>query len=278
MKREKKEEGGGGAAAWMSTFSDLMNLLLCFFVLLFSMSSVDAEKFEQVIASLNSSFSIFDGGATSIIEGNLISSGMSQLNNFDEYFNDMGKQQEEQEQEIIDSMDKYKEQMEQENYEASEELGEEIEDSLNNIGISDNVDIQVEEYYVQLTLNGKLLFDSGKADLKTESLDILSKLGDILKYYSEYRIQIIGHTDSVPNNPNGKYVDNWELSQGRAYSVLKYLKNNKGMSEEKMECSGRGETDPIATNDTPEGREQNRRVEIRIYNKYNSGIEEQESQ
>ena len=87
MARKKKNEGngGGGSPAWMSTFSDLMNLLLCFFVLLFSMSTIDAEKFEEIAASLKASFSIFDGGAASLTEGNLISSGISQLNDLNDY-------------------------------------------------------------------------------------------------------------------------------------------------------------------------------------------------
>ena len=164
MKKEGKDEAKApGVAPWMATFSDLMNLLLCFFVLLFAMSSVDAEKFEAVIASLNSSFSIFDGGATSITEGNLISSGISQLNDFNDYYNNMGMKQEEDDKDVIDSMDKYKDKLKEDNINASEELGEEIQDKINNTGISQNVDIQVEEYYVQLTLNGNLLFDSGKA-------------------------------------------------------------------------------------------------------------------
>ena len=86
-KKPKQEEAPAGAPAWMATFSDLMNLLLCFFVLLFSMSSTDTEKFQEVIASIQSSFSIFSSGGTSIGEGQMISSGISQLEMFDDYFN-----------------------------------------------------------------------------------------------------------------------------------------------------------------------------------------------
>ena len=86
-KKQKQEEGPAGSPAWMATFSDLMNLLLCFFVLLFSMSSTDTEKFQEVIASIQSSFSIFSSGSTSIGEGQMISSGISQLEMFDDYFN-----------------------------------------------------------------------------------------------------------------------------------------------------------------------------------------------
>ena len=86
MARKKQEDAPKGSPAWMSTFSDLMNLLLCFFVLLFSMSTVDAEKFKMVVASLQSSFSVLPSGGSSIGEGQLISSGVSQLKDFSMFF------------------------------------------------------------------------------------------------------------------------------------------------------------------------------------------------
>jgi chemotaxis protein MotB len=91
--RKKTEEAPAGAPAWMATFSDLMNLLLCFFVLLFSMSTVDAEKFEMVIASLQSSFSILPSGGASIGDGEMVSSGVSQLQMYDIYYNQMANTQ-----------------------------------------------------------------------------------------------------------------------------------------------------------------------------------------
>ena len=87
MAMQRKEDPPKGSPAWMNTFADLMNLLLCFFVMLFSMSSVNEEKFEKVIASFQSTFSILPGGGASIGEGELISSGISQLENFDSYYN-----------------------------------------------------------------------------------------------------------------------------------------------------------------------------------------------
>ena len=79
MPKKRPEDPPKGSPAWMATFSDLMNLLLCFFVLLFSMSTVDADKFQQVIASLQSSVSILPAGGTSIVEGEMISAGVRQL-------------------------------------------------------------------------------------------------------------------------------------------------------------------------------------------------------
>ena len=91
MAKKRQEEPPKGSPAWMATFSDLMNLLLCFFVLLFSMSTVDAQKFEAVAASFSQTFSIFEAGATAIGDGILISNGVSQLNELDKYINSTGK-------------------------------------------------------------------------------------------------------------------------------------------------------------------------------------------
>lgn len=87
MARQKKEDPPAGSPAWMATFSDLMNLLLCFFVLLFSMSTVDAEKFQLVIASLQSHFSVLQGGSNSIGDGEMVGAGINQLQYYDTFYN-----------------------------------------------------------------------------------------------------------------------------------------------------------------------------------------------
>ena len=92
---KRKEDPPKPAAAWMATFSDLMNLLLCFFVLLFSMSTLDAAKFEQLAASFSDSFSIFSAGSTSIGEGLFVCNGLIQLNELDVYIDTMVKENEE---------------------------------------------------------------------------------------------------------------------------------------------------------------------------------------
>ena len=88
MAKKKQDDAPAGSPAWMATFSDLMNLLLCFFVLLFSMSSVDAAKFNEVLASLQSSFSILPSGGSTIGEGEMVGNGISQLKELDVYFNE----------------------------------------------------------------------------------------------------------------------------------------------------------------------------------------------
>ena len=91
MAKRKEDTPPPGSPAWMATFSDLMNLLLCFFVLLFSMSTIEESKWQELVASMNNTFSVFDSGATAIGDGILISNGVSQLNELDKYINSTGK-------------------------------------------------------------------------------------------------------------------------------------------------------------------------------------------
>ncbi|MBP3339025.1 MAG: flagellar motor protein MotB [Lachnospiraceae bacterium] len=272
-KKKKQSEGGGaGAADWMQTFSDLMNLLLCFFVLLFSMSTVDAQKFEEVAASLKASYSIFDGGAASLSEGSLISSGISQLNDLDDYYENMGTNQDESEETDVEDMEEFEEIRQEEMIEESEQIGEELQGDLEMNGLlsEGSIDIEITAQYVMLNLSGTALFDSSSADIKDESYEFLNKLGNVLKKYDDYQIEIVGHTDSRPMASGAKYKNNMLLSQARAYTIFEYLVNDKDMDAKTMKCTGRGEYEPIATNTTAEGRAQNRRVEIRIYNSYST--------
>ena len=118
---------------------------------------------------------------------------------------------------------------------------------------------------LQLTLNGALLFDSGSATLKEESLPMMQKLGEILARYSESVVEVEGHTDNVPIHTS-KFANNNELSSFRALAVFDFLAQNTTLDPSMIKHSGRGEYVPIADNSVPEGRAKNRRVEIKIYN------------
>lgn len=266
MAKQRKEDAPPpGSPAWMSTFGDLMNLLLCFFVLLFSMSKIDAEEFAKLAASFSNQFSVFDGGATAIGEGILISNGVSQLNELDKYINSTGKMAEnEEEADKFDSKQNVAEQMEQAQLERSEELAEQVQEAVNENDLSGQIDVQFTSQYVQLTLNGAILFDSGKAELKKEIYPVLDNIGVILEKYATNTIEIEGHTDNIPMH-SAKYANNNELSSARALSVFDYFAANTNLDPARIKTSGRGEYVPVADNSTPEGRAANRRVEIRIY-------------
>lgn len=287
MARKKQEEEKGVEAGWMNTFADLMNLLLCFFVLLFSMSTVDADKYEQLVTSMTESINIFDKGGSSIGDGAFVSSGTDQLISVEQYFNeyenpgestkaepdeskrtdvDGNPQPNDSPDEDLSNAEKqYQAKKAAEQKAKVDELYGRVNDDANRQNVEDKININIDKdnQYVQISLNGALLFDTGEVDIKKSVLPLMSKVGDILKQYSTHRIKIEGHTDNVP--VSGKYRNNMLLSTARANSVFEYLKDIKKISPKSMETSGFGEYKPVATNKTAKGRAQNRRVEIKIY-------------
>ncbi len=276
MAKRKEDEPKPGAPAWQSTFADLMNLLLCFFVLLFSMSSINEEKYELIVASFSkSTFSIFEAGSSAIGDGVLVSNGVSQLNELSDYINSMGLNSDGEEYTIEsedtnaeDEMD-VKAEMTESGLEESEELAERIQEALEENNMDKDVDIDFTSQYVQLTLKGSILFDSGSVELKEECLPVLDLIGVILERYATSTIEIEGHTDNVPMN-GAKYSNNDELSDGRALSVFNYLIDTTLLDPATIKHTGRGEYVPVADNSTAEGRSKNRRVEIKIYNSLNN--------
>lgn len=267
MARKKREEPQKAEAAWMNTFADLMNLLLCFFVLLFSMSTVDAQKFELIAASFSQSFSIFSGGNISVGKGMLLGNGVDQLSKLDQYIDSMGKAAEsEEETEEMDELHAMQEKLEEAGLEASEKLAEQIEEAIEEGQMEDNIQVDFTSQYVQLTLKGAILFDSGSASLREEALPIIERVALILERYAKHTIEIEGHTDTVPMGSGKRYANNNELSSARALSMFDYLVEHTTLDPAKIKHSGRGEYVPVADNSTPEGRSKNRRIEIKIYN------------
>lgn len=277
MAKRKPEEPPAGLAPWMATFSDLMNLLLCFFVLLFSMSSISEEKFNEFVASMSSAFSILDGGASAIGDGILISNGVSQLNDLDEYINSTGKNADsdmdsDQFEEFDakgDALEEYfekvKEAMEEQNLKLNEELAERITEAVEESNMTEQIEVNFTSEYVLLSLKGAFLFDSGKAVIRGDAYSALDRVGVILERYAGGIIEIEGHTDNVPMH-SAQYANNNELSSARALSVFDYLMDNTSLDPALIKHSGRGEYVPVADNGTEAGRAKNRRVEIRIYN------------
>ena len=319
MAKQKQEEPPKGAPAWMATFSDLMNLLLCFFVLLFSMSSVDEEKFEALIASLQSQYSILKGGGSSVGEGKMVSAGINQMQKYDVYFNPKSTSSGEgksdaEEKDILHTLadddganhnpeDGYadaegqeegldaardeskqdvagvedteiteaaaKEVLDEAQIRESEQIADKVDRLLKKYGIQDMVDVDFNGQYVAMTLNGAILFASGSSELAEDALPLVDKIGTILQKFKSNTIEIEGHTDNVPVH-NARFADNNVLSMYRALSVADYLRASTHLNPANIKSSGRGDYVPIADNGTPEGRAQNRRVEIKVFNSYNS--------
>lgn len=248
MAKEKKaEEPKKGAPAWMATFSDMMTLLLCFFVLLFSMSSLDVAKFIAFINAYSGSTGIIDGGEVLMSNAGMLGGGV--------------ENSVEQEEVLAEAIaEQIAEQMED-----MEDMKESLEEFLKSEGLENKVTVEQDGEEVILTFSDFMLFDSGQAIIKPEGLEVLGKIGGEIKQYLDdgYIARAEGHTDNFPIN-SFIFPSNWELSASRAISVAKYLINEVEISPMALSAEGFGEYYPIASNDTAEGRAQNRRVEIKV--------------
>lgn len=235
---DSDEESGGNE--WLATYGDLVTLLLCFFVLLFASSSLDAKKFKAAAASLNVAF---DGGsALGMNQGGDSVVDLSELPLNDTLEN------------------KAKEE------ETMDEIYNEVQKIINSEGLDSEIAVKKSERGVLLIFTDDFLFDKGQAVVKTDVKKTLYSLGNILKKYNK-NIRIEGHTDNIPIK-NNYFDSNWELSTSRAISVVKYyteeLSANERISPNVFEVAGLGEYSPVAPNDTDENRQKNRRIEVII--------------
>jgi chemotaxis protein MotB len=222
-----------GAPAWVVTFGDLMSLLLCFFVLMLSFSDMDRKKYKIVSGSLKNAFGIQRKVPT-------FESPKGQKMIAREF-----------EQTIILTR-------------IEDEIINQIKTELkSNIkSAEDLVDVKVSENQITIRLMGETTFDTGKAEIKPQFKQFLFKIGSILNK-SPGEVIIAGHTDNVPLH-GGRFRSNLGLSIARAGSVAEFLLQNTDIEPDRVSTMGLGEYRPLASNDTPEGRQKNRRVEIVI--------------
>lgn len=225
----------------------------------------------MVIASLQSSISIFQNGSLSIGDGELVGAGIRQLEFLDSYYKDLANSQQDDDDE--GTTGDLQDQLAQAGLKESEEIADNVQNAVDDLGISDAVEITFDEQYVMLNLSGGILFESGKAEIMPEAQAIIDKIAIVLKQYDKNIIEVEGHTDNVPIK-SGRYENNNVLSMYRALAVADYIREVTDLNPAYIKSSGRGEYVPIADNSTAEGRARNRRVVIKIYNSYSSNIEE----
>jgi len=243
-KKKKAEEGGGGCPPWMTTFSDLMSLLLTFFVLLLSMASLDQKKIKEALGSLKGALGVLEGGFKTEVSKELIlpSAGlvppkklvMRQLKKVLSNYIRPGRG---------------KSSKSKEGYIKSEEEKK------------GPVEIRETKEGIVVSVVGGILFEPGSDVLKPEGKKVLDKIIELVKNLN-YPIRIEGHTDDTPVE-GGKFKSNWELSVARAISVLRYF-ISKGIPPQRLSVAGYGPYKPLYPNDTPEHRARNRRVDIVI--------------
>jgi len=237
--RKKKTAAVESSPHWMTTYSDLVTLLLGFFILLFSISSINVERFQQIFASIQTSFL----GYTGIME--------SEPEPLDLY------------EDLMVPENNYLEQALAERTAKVEAIKEKVEAFLLETGLEGTVEIRFEQRGVVMDLPDYIFFERGSAELRPEARQFLDKLSVLFSEMDDNNIIVEGHTCNLPIN-TPFYPTNWELSVARSVRVVRYLVEVKGMKPERFVATGYGEYQPLDTNETPEGRARNRRVTMVI--------------
>ncbi|SDN20017.1 OmpA/MotB family protein [Acetanaerobacterium elongatum] len=255
----KKHEDEGISNEWLNTYADMVTLLLTFFVMLYSMSTVDADKFTFLASALSN---IGINTEQLVVTPDLKKDATGKVGNTGSGIGDSDIANASQEPINLETLyDMLK------NYVDTQTEGE----------IKESIDVQKGKHYVFIRFTDNVFFNADSAVLRNEGKVVLDNIGEGIKNAeaSIGTIRIEGHTAAIPENEN-YHVDDRQLSSDRANEVLKYLEKNCKIQSELLSSLGYGKYRPIADNNTPEGRKQNRRVEILVVDK-NIDVDDKDS-
>ena len=263
---EEQEDDSPGIPAWVMTFADLMSLLMCFFVLLLSFSEIDAQKFKQIAGELSAAFGvqrevpaleipmgtspIFDKFSPGKPEPTPVDSVRQQTTEQDPKLETLREELEADVQKQV--QDTTKEQI--------DTSMDALRDVLENELAQGRMQLENDRKRIIIRVEEKGSFPSGSAEMTPEFQDMLDRIATVLAELPG-EITIEGHTDNIPINTS-RFQSNWDLSAARASSVANALLYNETIKPERMRVQGYAETRPRASNEWPETRALNRRVEI----------------
>ncbi|GGL65679.1 flagellar motor protein MotB [Sporolactobacillus putidus] len=251
----KKVDDHENSDRWMITYSDLITLLLVFFIVMFSMSSIQNQRFNALVSSLRSSFQgnsiLQDMGYPATDKGQTAPTVPVQQKP-----NALSDKQQKNDTKQLDAL--------------YVKLSQYIKDNH----LSPDVSLTDTPRGVQLTFRETIFFDLGKADLKSNAQPVLQKIGGILGEVPN-DVAVEGYTDDTPFRSNQSAIhSNWELSGARAQTVMNYLIQEDKLPPNRFHFVGYGEYKPVVKNDTPEHKAMNRRVNIVVIREQNTNTAE----
>lgn len=233
MRRRKKQEEEENLERWLVSYADFITLLFAFFVVMYSISSVNEGKYRVLSDTLIQAFKNPPRAIQPVQTGDEMAVGEpSPLSKKKGAPSASG---------------------------ALDTMAREFEFALKNLIDQDLINVDRSKSWVEIEINNSILYPSGSAQLSESAKPVLDKLAEILNRYPN-PLQVEGFTDNVPIR-NERFPSNWELSAARAASVVR-LFQQEGVGPGRMAAIGYGEFRPVATNATPEGRTRNRRVAI----------------
>ena len=226
----------------MATYGDMVTLVLCFFVLLYAMSTIDAQKAQQAVLSLRGSLGVLKGGRTreTPLEPNPITQPT----------NDGRTPAPSPEIRMLDT----------------QHIAYNINSYLRSEGLDKSIQVTINQRGVAVSMSDQFLFDSGSAQLKPDGQRVLYKIATLVRDEVP-AISIEGHTDSVPLR-GGMYRDNWGLSAARAARVASYMQEDGQVDPRRLQAVGYGPSRPLVPNDTREHQALNRRVDLVFLSQY----------
>ncbi len=242
--RKKKKQGHANSERWLLTYSDLITLLMAFFVVMYSMAQMDLSKFQQMSASMQKAFNVMvlEGMDNDAVHGEGANLESPSPDDIDPLKTDAGP-------ESIQTQD-------------FAAIQKDMSQFAKMRGVEGKVNVRSTQEGIVISLSGNLLFDPAKAELKPQAVVILDKVAEVIKTRKN-EVRVEGHTDNVPVE-SALYPSNWELSTARSISVVKYFTTISGILPDRMSAVGFGEYRPLVDNDTREHRAQNRRADIVI--------------
>ena len=234
--RAKLESENSSTSGWLTTFNDLVTLLMVFFVLLFTMSTIDTKKMQDFQYALQSGLGILE-------EGKMVSISVKET-------------------QLIDDMSHIMAQAESDLQNKGGGTSEgKLADQIRQLMENDlNIQVQHTHHGTRLSFEDQVLFDFGKATINPVGFSFLDTIAGAIKKLP-YAVRVEGHTDNIPIQTK-RFPSNWELSVARAVNVVKYFAEVSNINPQRLSAVGYGESRPVVANDIRTNRAKNRRVEI----------------
>ncbi len=236
-RRRRRPDSGGGGGNWLTTYGDMVTLLLTFFVFLFAFSTVDVQKFEKLLLSFQGALGVMPGGKS--VE--------------EETTNPMGGQPERD----AGSSSRQTQDV--------RHISERIVALVRREQLESQISITVDQRGIIISLSEQVLYETGSVNVRPEGQRLIHKIGLLLAEVPN-ALSVEGHTDSIPLR-GGPYRDNWGLSAMRAAGVASFLMQG-GIDPGRLQAVGFGSTKPLVPNDTPEHQRLNRRVDLVVLSQY----------